>query len=111
MKARSPHPLGRRPAFVATVAVAFVGLTACTSDPGPKRVAEDIIKTEAYNAEQAGEPWPEGVEECMLDRLGEYGDDELTSIADDLAASNATRNDEGQSALDAYEADLAGCWP
>lgn len=96
--------------LLAVGAVALVGLTACTSDPGPKRVAQDIIKTEAYNAEQAGEPWPDGVEDCMLERLDEYSDDDLTSIADDLAASNATQNEEGAAALAAYEADLAACW-
>ena len=97
--------------MLAVGVVALVGLSACTTDPGPKRVAEDIIKTEAYNAEQAGDPWPEGVEDCMLERLGEYSDDELSSIAEDLDAQNAARNEEGEAALAAYEADLAGCWP
>ena len=87
------------------VAVAVIGLLAlgaCTSDPGPKRVAQDIIKAESLAN-------PELDEECLLARLEDYRNQDLIDIADGLARENSADQVEAESALEAYQADLETC--
>ncbi len=95
-----PKRSGRR--FGVAALVAVVALGACTSDPGPRRVAQDIIKAEAVNN-------PELNEQCMLDALEGFSDSDLEAIASQLDNSNAETSDAGQAALDDYEATLAAC--
>ena len=92
--------------------VALLGLTACTSDPGPKRVAEDIIKSiDRENEIRAEEGLPLIVadEDCLLSELDKFSNSDLEAIADDLEADNSERNAEGETALAAYELSLARC--
>ena len=80
--------------------VALLALTACTSDPNSKRVAEDLIKTLAPNAE---------VEECMLDVLEGYSSDELDDLGKAINDGDLDEQSEAAGALAQYEADLAAC--
>lgn len=82
--------------------VALVGLSACTSDPGPKRVARDIIQAEAISN-------PALDEECLLSELDKFSNDDLKAIDEDLGADNSERNAEGEAALAAYEISLSRC--
>ncbi|MGB3736830.1 MAG: hypothetical protein WA964_17865 [Ilumatobacter sp.] len=91
---------GRRFAAVAVFAVLALG--ACTSDPGVRRVAQDIIKAEA-------EANPELDEECMLGALDDFTDSDLEAITDQLSSANEDSQAEGQAALDDYEAALSAC--
>ncbi|MEP1125949.1 MAG: hypothetical protein ABJH68_18870 [Ilumatobacter sp.] len=93
---RSTRHLGA----VAVVAVLTLG--ACSSDPGPSRVAQDIIKAEALEN-------PALDEECMLDALEGFDDEALEAIADDLASSNADTQAAGESALADFQAALDAC--
>lgn len=102
----------RRRVGVAVAAIALIGLTACTSDPGPKRVAEDIIRSiDLENEIRAEEGLPPIVadEECLLTELDKYSDSDLKAISDDLTAENSERNAEGETAIAAYELSLARC--
>jgi hypothetical protein len=82
------------------VLVAVLGVSACTSDPSPQRVAEDLIKTETQDH-------PE-IQECMLGVLEDYDVNQLGEDAEsDDRATAAAANEE----LDAFEADLAACDP
>ena len=83
-------------------AVALLGLSACTSDPGPKRVAQDIIKAEAILN-------PNLDEECLLAELEKFSNSELKDIDADLQADNSDRNAAGAAALTAYEFSLSSC--
>ncbi|MBC49222.1 MAG: hypothetical protein CMF24_05800 [Ilumatobacter sp.] len=90
--ARSP---GR---YLAALAVAVLGLSACNSDPGSKRVAEDIIKTAVVQGDLT-----EAQGNCMLDRVEAYSQGEL----DDITKS---AGDAGPgTAIELFEADLAAC--
>lgn len=96
-------PSKRRTRAVAAAAVvALVGLSACTSDPSAKRVAEDIIKAEAVLN-------PDLDEECLLAELDKFSNDDLKAIDEDLEADNSDRNTEGETALRAYELSLGRC--
>lgn len=122
MKTKQAPEIGssteRRPASrrvrvgAAVAALALVALTACTSDPSPKRVAEDIIRSiDLENELRAEQGLPPIVadEECLLAELDKYSNDDLRSIADDLNADNSDRNAEGETAIAAYELSLARC--
>jgi len=76
--------------------------SACTSDPGPKQVAEDIIKAEALNN-------PDLDEECLLTELDRYTDSDLRDIAANLNSTDPARNEEGEAALLAYQRSLEVC--
>lgn len=89
---------------LAIAAIAVLGFAACTGDPGPKRVAQDIIESEAIRGTISDD-----VAACMLEKLQDYSDDDLRTIADNLDSDNTERQAEGQEALAAYEADLAAC--
>ncbi len=91
---------GRRIGAVAVIAVLTLG--ACTSDPGARRVAQDIIRAET----------PEGsaVQECMLKVLkDDFTDSDLEDITNKLDSANEDTQAEGQAALDEYQAALAAC--
>lgn len=82
----------------------MLALSACTSDPGPKRVAEDIIKSESLNRREAidrGENVEPLNEECLLDALDDFSDDELTAINGDLDSGDETSRDAFATALEA----------
>jgi len=89
------RPLGRT---LAVLAVAVLGLSACNSDPGSKRVAEDIIKTAVIQGDLT-----EAQGDCMLDQVEQYSQDELDAITE-------SAGDAGPgTAIELFEADLAAC--
>lgn len=101
----APVPSGarsRRVRAFAAAAGAVLLFSACTSDPGPKQVAEDIIKAEAFNN-------PDLDEECLLRELDRYSDQDLRDIAADLNSSDSARNEAGEAALLAYQRSLEVC--
>jgi len=101
----APVPSGARSRRVKAIAAAIGAVllfSACTSDPGPKQVAEDIIKAESLNN-------PDLDEECLLTALDRYTDSDLRAIADDLNSSDSARNEEGEAALLAYQRSLELC--
>jgi hypothetical protein len=94
--ATSPKRHVRRVAAV--LAVAVVGLSACNSDPGRKRVVEDIIKTSVNQGDLT-----EAQGDCMFDKVEGYSEGQLEEIA-------ASADDAGPgTAIELYEADLAAC--
>jgi uncharacterized lipoprotein len=101
MTETGPSKRRLRAAAVAAV-VALVGLSACTSDPGPKRVARDIIEAQFLEN-------PELDKECLLAELDKYSSDDLTAIDENLDADNSDRNAEGEAALAAFELSLGRC--
>lgn len=98
--ARSRKHRSRR--AIAAAVVGLLALSACTSDPGPRRVATDIIEAEAENN-------PDLDVECLTDAVDEFSDDELTAIHNDLTASNAEQNADGEAALEEFRQALAAC--
>lgn len=102
IEAESTTSTTKRVRLAAVAAVVLLGASACTSDPGPKRVAQDIIKAEALEN-------PGLDEECLLNELDKFSDGDLQAIAEDLDAENSDRNEEGQVAVRAYELSLAAC--
>jgi hypothetical protein len=83
---------------LAVLAVAVVGLSACNSDPGSKRVAEDIIQTAINQGDLT-----EAQGDCMFERVEQYSQDELDLITD-------SADDAGPgTAIELFEADLAAC--
>ena len=57
-------------------AVAVLGLAACTSNPGPKTVAQDVVDGLTEDGEvNASE------QQCLQQKLDGYSNDELTAIA------------------------------
>ncbi len=92
----------RRTRVLAGGAVALLALTACTSNPGPSRVARDIVEAEA-------EINPDLDEECLLTELERFSDSQLSAIADDLAATDEQRNADGERALAAFQLSLESC--
>ncbi len=100
--AMSTTPTARRPhsvrSLVTVLVVAAVGLGACSSDPGPKRVAEDIIDTAVLQGDLTEEQG-----KCMFDRVEAYSDDDLEAIT-------KSAGDAGPgTAIELFEADLAAC--
>ena len=76
----------------------MLGLSACNSDPGNRRVAEDIVDT----ALQQGEI-TQRIHDCLFDKLETYSDSDYEAITE-------AANDPGPgTALDLFEADLAEC--
>jgi hypothetical protein len=78
--------------------VALLGVSACTSDPSPQRVAEDLIKTETQDQ-------PE-LQECMLGVLEDY---DVNELGEQAISDNAAQAKAAQEQLDQFEADLAAC--
>jgi hypothetical protein len=88
------------PRTVAVAAVVVLGASACTSDPSPKRVAEDLIRTLAETPE---------VEECMLEVLDGYSSSQLEDIGKNVTEGDLDEQAEANAALAEFEADLAAC--
>ena len=86
-----------RRSLVAVALVAVFGVSACTSDPSPTRVAQDLVETVSSTPEQ---------EECMLDVIDDY---ELDDLGKDATNDNPEISGPAQEELDAFEADLAAC--
>lgn len=102
----------RRLRLACAVGVAALAATACASDPGPKRVAEDIIKSIDLENEIRAEEGLDPIvadEECLLTELDKYSDGDLRAISQNLTAENSDRNTEGERALAAFEISLARC--
>jgi hypothetical protein len=93
----------RRPSanLVAIAIVAVLGVSACTSDPKAKRVAEDIVKTETQDE-------PE-VQACMLEVIDGYTTSELEDLGNDANDGDAAEQAAADEALAKFEADLAAC--
>lgn len=96
------RPARRSRRGISAAVVGLLVLGACTSDPGPKRVAADIIQAESLAN-------PELDEECLLDRLDEYSNADLVAIADGLARENSADQVAAEEALAQYQADLETC--
>ena len=94
--------VGRSRRGVAAAVVGLLALGACTSDPGPKRVAQDIIKAESIAN-------PDLDEECLLERLDDYSNDELVAISDGLAKENSADQAVAEEELAKFKADLETC--
>lgn len=94
--------VGRSRLGVAAAVVGLLALGACTSDPGPKRVAQDIIKTESLAN-------PDLNEECLLERLDDYSNDELVSISEGLDKQNSADQVAAEDDLAKFQADLETC--
>ena len=92
---------GARVSAVAAVA-GLLALTACTSDPGPKRVAQDIIEAESIAN-------PDLDEDCLIEQLNTFSSDDLKRIGDLVGSDDAADRDEGQAGLDELEAALDSC--
>jgi hypothetical protein len=87
----------RRPsAAVVGGVIALAGLTGCSSTPGARRVALDMIETLSIS---------EDAKACMTEKVEQYSADDLDRIAE-LADD---RNQEGLEQLGQFEDDLATC--
>jgi uncharacterized lipoprotein len=92
----------RRP-LVTSLAIglaAVFGVSACTSDPSPTRVAEDLVKTETQG-------FPE-IQDCMLGVIKTY---DLDSLGEDATSDTPDVRDPAVAELARFEADLAACDP
>jgi len=85
---------------LAVAAVAVLGVSACTSDPSPTRVAEDLVKTQTQD-------FPE-IQECMLGVIEDY---DLDDLGNDAASETPDVRDPAVAELDRFEADLVACDP
>lgn len=88
------------PRTLAVAAVVVLGVSACTSDPTPKRVAEDLIRTLAETPE---------IEECMLEVLDGYSSDQLEDMGKNATDGDLDEQAAANAALAEYEADLEAC--
>jgi cytochrome c553 len=86
--------------MMSVATVGFLALSACSSNPGPRRIAQDIIEAEA-NVN------PNLDEKCLLDELEEFSDSELNQIANNPTAENDT--DGNLRTLAEFEAALRAC--
>lgn len=99
----STHRSGRRVhRAVLAIALGLTTLTACSSNPGPKRVAFDIIDTAAID-----NPSLDG--ECLKEKLDEFSDDELKAILEGLKKSDSADQAEAEKALEAFKVALSTC--
>jgi hypothetical protein len=94
----------RRVAAACLGVLALVTLSACSSRPGNRRVVSDVIESLQL---------PPAQEQCMLDKLDGYTDDELNEIADnnenwDPAGAGSTL-DEASEGMRAFIADFEQC--
>jgi hypothetical protein len=84
--------------------VAVLGVSACTSDPGARRVAEDLVRTVAQDQPD--------IEECMLDVIDQYDDEfGLEDLGNDARSDNDERSVPAKATLADFEAELAACDP
>lgn len=88
--------------FSALAALALLGLTACTSVPSTRTVAEEIIETLGSV--------PQEVKDCMTAKLEGYSDDELEAIGEGNPNFNSATDDVPVTPeLQAFIDDLADC--
>jgi hypothetical protein len=80
--------------------LAVLGVSACTSDPSPTRVAQDLVNTVAQDQ-------PE-IRDCMLGVIDEY---DLDDLGDKAISENPDVSGPALAELDKFEADLAACDP
>jgi hypothetical protein len=80
--------------------IAVLGVSACTSDPSPNRVAQDLVKTQTQG-------FPD-IEECMLGVIDDYP---LNDLGSDANNDNPEISGPANIELDAFEADLMACDP
>jgi hypothetical protein len=57
-------------------AVAVLGLAACTSNPGPKTVAQDVVDGLTEEGEVTA-----GEQDCLQQKIDAYSNEELEAIA------------------------------
>ncbi len=86
--------------LLAVAAMSVLGLSACSSDPSAKRVAEDLVNTLAETDDER---------DCMLAIVDEYGEDRLQQLGEDANGSDATKKAAADEALDEFETELAAC--
>lgn len=89
---------------VSVLLATLLFVVGCTSDPGPRQVAKDIIEAE-YARDNTLD------KDCLLDRLEEWTDENLREIVDGLESNTADERQAAQDQLEKYEASLAGCVP
>lgn len=96
----SPRSAGTRVALVAGLAA--LTFAACTSEPSPHRVAEDLINSLAETDEER---------DCMLEILDGYSNDDLESWGNAIETGEpgTASYDEAQAQLDGLQADLETC--
>ncbi len=80
--------------------IAVLGVSACTSDPSPERVAQDLVRTQTQD-------FPD-IQECMLGVIDDY---DLNDLGDKATSDNADVSDPAKAELDQFEADLVACDP
>ena len=79
-----------------------MGVSACSSQPSAKRVAQDLVKTETADQPK--------VQECMLKVIDDYDKQYgLDTLGGDVDSSNTEASKAAQKTLDEFEADLAAC--
>lgn len=95
--------ISSRRSFANTLAigvVAVLGVSACTSDPSAKRVAQDLVRTQTQDQ-------PE-IQKCMLGVIDDY---ELNDLGDKALNENAEISGPANAELAQFETDLAACDP
>jgi hypothetical protein len=80
--------------------IATLGVTACSSKPSAKRVAEDLINTLAETDEERV---------CMLEKVDAYSKDELDQIGDDAENGDEAAKAAANAELDKLQAELESC--
>lgn len=94
-----------RCSLAAVALVAVVGVSACTSDPSAKRVAQDLVNTVTMEPGGGGEK----VRDCMLEVIDGYSTKELEDLGKNAQSSDEATAAEADKALKKFEADLAAC--
>ena len=80
---------------------AGLGVTACSSQPSAKRVAEDLINTEAKTDEER---------DCMLAKLDAFATkDELEKIGEDAESGDVAAKAAANEKLDQLQVELESC--
>jgi hypothetical protein len=94
----------RRRTVAAVVAVLAIGsLSACSSQPGNRRVVSDVIESLQL---------PDDEEACMLERLEGYSDEELEQIEEDnetWSPSDGSTMAEASEGMRLFIDDFAEC--
>ncbi len=80
--------------------IATLGVTACSSKPSAKRVAEDLINTLAETDEER---------DCMLAKVDQYSKDELQEIGENAESGDEAAKTAANAELDKLQAELESC--
>ena len=80
--------------------IAGLGVTACTSTPSAKRVAEDLINTLAET---------DAERDCMLKKVDAYSKDALEDIGNDAENGDEAAKAAANAELDKLQAELESC--